>query len=100
MNVFNVKVVTLPVCCIFPDCLLGTAGMELHILIMSRSGTATIECYLRDSTCLEIRSHDDDAQIYMRHRLREQQPMSDWVTKNPDFEVHIKEAIMKSMKGK
>ena len=80
-------------------CLLMNVGTELHILITSRSGILDIERGLKASVGLEIQSHDDDAQTYLRHRLREQQPMSDWVTENPDFEALIKEAIMKRMNG-
>lgn len=76
-----------------------TAGTEVHILITSRSGIVDIERGLKASVRLEIQSHDDDSQTYLRHRLREQHPMSDWVTENPDFEVLIMEAIMKRMNG-
>lgn len=76
-----------------------TAGTQLHILIMSRSGIVDIERGLKASIRLEIRSHDDDAQVYLRHRLREHQPISDWVTESPDFEVLIEKAIMKRMHG-
>lgn len=76
-----------------------TAGTQLHILITCRSGILDIEHGLKASIRLEIRSHDDDARTYLRHRLREQRPISDWVTENPDFEALIEDAIMKRMHG-
>lgn len=76
-----------------------TAGTELHVLITSRSGILDIERGLKDSIRLEIRSHDDDVQSYLRNRLHEHQPMCDWVTEKPEFEELIKEEIMKRMNG-
>lgn len=87
------------ICCNIPSCLRMTAGTQIHILITSRSGISDIERALKASIRLEIRSHDGDAQTYLRHRLREQQPTSDWVTENPDFEALIEKAIMKRMNG-
>ena len=85
--------------CHNPRCLRITAGTQLHILITSRSGIVDIERGLKASIRIEIRSHDDDAQTYLRHRLREHHPISDWVTESPDFEVLIEKAIMKRMHG-
>ena len=100
MNPFNVKMVFHGTCLLeFSRILLLAVDNMVHILVTSRSGISDIERSLKASIRLEIRSHDDDAQAYLRYRLRERQPMLDWVTENPDFEVLIKEAVLKRMNG-
>jgi hypothetical protein len=68
--------------------------IEIHALIVSRTGIDDIERELRVARRLEIRSHEEDLRTFLQQNLRQQAYLSSWITDTPDFEMLVVDSVL------